>query len=210
MRTVLTIGAVLLGSGTAQAAPDQSPLMGPGSSVYWTSAHDGNADRFRETLLAQGEDFALFKTESEWAAGDEADYFALFSGIYYNTCDLEMPTAEERAALAGLWPLTEGGAVELSSDQGAIVEVGSQTEYYLMGQMRDAHSISLAYLGDDPSEETIFVLDALPLTVAIHWQDGSQDSATLVTRPRSVASTPVDTDLIGNCASLLNNQTEQK
>lgn len=208
MRTVLTIGAFLLGSGAAHAVPDQSPSMGPGSSIYWTSASDGNADRFRDTLLVQGEDFALFKTESDWGAGDETDYYALFSGIYYNTCDLEMPTDEERAALAGLWPLTEGNKVEITSDTGATFEVGSQAEFFLMGKMRAAHQVQGAYFGDDPSEETIYVLDDLPLTVAVHWPEGGRDSVTLVTKPKSVASTPVDTDLIGTCASLLNKQTD--
>ena len=209
MRAVLTIGAFLLGSGAAQAVPDQSPSMGPGSSIYWTSASGGSADRFRDTLLVQGDDFALFKTESDWSAGDETDYYALFSGIYYNTCDLEMPTDEERTALAGLWPLAEGKKVEIASDSGATFEVGASAEYFLMGEMRAAHEIKGTYLGDDPSEETIYVLDDLPLTVAVHWPEGGRDSVTLVTRPKSVASIPVDTDLIGTCARLLNKQIDK-
>jgi len=123
MRAALAISAVLFGSGAAEAAPDQPVSLGPGSIVFWTSAQDGNADRFRETLLIEGEDFAIYQTESDWAAGDETDYFVLFSGIYYNTCDLEMPNAEERAALAALWPLTEGDTAEIATDQGASVKL---------------------------------------------------------------------------------------
>lgn len=208
MRAVLAIGALLFGSGVAQAAPDQSPSMGPGSTVYWTSAHDGNVDRFRETLVFQGEDFVLFKTNGDWGAGDETDYFALFSGIYYNTCDLEMPTTEERAALAALWPLTEGNKLEITTDQGTAFEVGAPIDYYLMGKAHSAHTITVAYKGEEPSGETIIVLDDLPVTVAVDWEEGGRDSVTLVTKPKSVASTPVDTDLIGTCASLLNNQIE--
>lgn len=209
MRAALAISAVLFGSGVAQAAPDQPVSLGPGSVVFWTSAQDGNADRFRETLLIEGEDFAIYQTESDWAAGDETDYFALFSGIYYNTCDLEMPNAEERDALAALWPLTEGDTAEIATDQGASVEIGEASEFFLMGKRHAAHQISISYLGEEASEETVFVLDDVPMTVAVHWEGGGRDSATLVTRPKSVASTPVDTDLIGTCASLLNNQTDE-
>jgi len=78
-----------------------------------------------------------------------------------------------------------------------------------MGKRHAAHQISISYLGEEASEETVFVLDDVPMTVAVHWEGGGRDSATLVTRPKSVASTPVDTDLIGTCASLLNNQTDE-
>ncbi|MEM6557787.1 MAG: hypothetical protein AAF642_18015 [Pseudomonadota bacterium] len=209
MRAAFAIGALLLGSGVADAAPDPPVSFGPGSMLFWTSAQDGNADRFRETLLIEGDDFAIFQTKSDWTTGDETDYFALFSGIYYNTCDLEMPNSDERAALAALWPLTEGDTVEIATEQGATFEIGAATEFYLMGKRHAAHEISISYLGDDASEETAIVLDDVPMTVAVNWEGGGRDSATLVTRPKSVASTPVDTDLIGTCASLLNNQTDK-
>lgn len=63
--------------------------------------------------------------------------------------------------------------------------------------------------GDDPSEEAIVVLDDTPITVAIQWDESARDLAGLVTSPKSVASTLVDPDLIGSCASLMNNQTNE-
>ena len=160
--------------------------------------------------MVQGDDFAIFRTDSDWSEGGVTDHFALFSGIYYNTCDLEMPTMDERQAMAGLWPLSEGTKVDISTGDGASIEVGSAAELFLMGKPRSAHSVKISYRGDDPSEESIIVLDEVPLTAAIFWEDGTRDTTTLVTRPTSVASTPVDIDLIGNCASLLNNQTNKK
>lgn len=178
--------------------------------MYWTSTSGSGSDKYSETLLVQGDDFAIFRTDSDWSEGGVSDHFALFSGIYYNACDMEMPTAEERQAMAGLWPLSEGAKVDVSAGKGASIEVGATADFYLMGKTRAAHSIKISYQGDDPSEESIIVLDEVPLTVAIIWDDSTRDTTTLVTRPTSAASTPVDIDLIGNCASLLNNQTNKK
>ncbi|MEM7328189.1 MAG: hypothetical protein AAF437_05575 [Pseudomonadota bacterium] len=208
MRTALLIGSAMMASGVANAAPEPLPL-GPGSMIFWSSGHDGGTEKFRETLIAQGDDFALYRTESEWSAGDTSDYFALFSGVYYTTCDLEMPTGEERDAIADLWPLTPGARLEIETGDGAAYEIGDAMEYFLMGKYRPAYKVSATYMGEEATDEEFVVLASQPLTVAIDWQDGGRDSATLVTRPKSVASTPVDTDLIGNCASLLNNQTDE-
>ena len=205
----MTLSAALFASGAAVAAPDDALPLGPGSVVYWTSVYDGGSDEYREALLAEGEDFALYQMVSEWAEGGAGDYFALFSGIYYAPCEDEMPSAEEREAIAGLYPLSPGAKVAIGGDQGPTFTIGEATEFFLMGRPRAAHKIDVTYAGDDPSEESITVLDDMPLTVAIQWSDGARDSASLVTSPKSVASTPVDTDLIGNCASLMNIQTNE-
>lgn len=183
--------------------------MGPGSHIYWASVYDGGSDNYRETLLVEGEDFALYQMVSDWAQGDTNDYFALFSGIYYAPCEDDMPTAQEREAIAGLYPLNPGDKVEIVSNGGASFTVGEATEFFLMGRPRAAHQIDVVHAGDDPSEEAIVVLDDTPLTVAIQWDESARDLARLVTSPKSVASTRVDPDLIGSCASLMNNQTNE-
>lgn len=205
MRTVLLIGAIIIGSGVASAAPDQVLPVQPGSSIFWTSAYDGGSDNFRETVIAQGDDFEIYRNDGDWSDGGVADHFALFSGIYFASCDTEMPSAEERTEIAGLWPLTSGASVELSNGNGTRFEIGVSQEFFMMGKTWAAHTITGTYSGDEPSEEALIVLDEFPLTVAVHWEDGTKDTATLVTKPTSVASTLIDTDLIGNCASLLNN-----
>ena len=209
MRPVLIIGALFLGSGAAQAAPDLAFPLGAGSDLYWTSAYEGGSDRFTERLMAENGDVQIFRTDTEYSEGAPSDYFALFSGIYYTTCDLDMPTSEERAALEGLWPLTPGSLVEIKSGDGAKIEVGEPTDYYLMGKRRPAHVVTGTYFGEEESSETLIVLDDVKLTVSIKWQDDGKDSVMLVTKPDAVASTYPNTDLIGNCADLLNTQTNE-
>jgi hypothetical protein len=209
MRPVLIIGALFPGSGAAQAAPDLSFPLGTGSDLYWTSAYEGGSDRFKERLIAENGDVQIFRTDNEFSEGAPSDYFALFSGIYYATCDLEMPTAEERAALEGLWPLTPGNQVEIKSGDGAKIEVGEPTEFFLMGKSRPAHIVTGKYFGEEESSETLIVLNDVRLTVGINWQDDGKDSVTLVTKPDAVASTNANTDLIGNCADLLKTQTDE-
>lgn len=209
MRAALTIVAAIFASGAATAAPDDALPMGPGSNIYWASAYDGGSDNFREALLEQGEDFAIFQSISDWAEGGPADYFTLFSGVFYVPCDADMPTPEERESIAGLYPLTTGNTASVATGDGASFTVGEATEFFLMGRSRPAHEIHSTYAGDEPSEETIIVLDDTPLTVVIQWDESSRDSARLITSPKSVASTRVDTDLIGTCASLLNKQTNE-
>ena len=209
MLPVLIIGALIFGSGAAQAAPDLTFPIGPGSELYWTSAYDGGSDRYKEQLIAENGDAHIFRTDTEYSEGEPSDYFALFSGIYYSTCDLEMPTAAERDALKALWPLTSGSVVELQSGDGAKIEIGAPTEYYLMGQSRPAHIVTGTYYGEEESTETLVVLDDVQLTVSIEWQEDGKDSAMLVTKPDAVASTMANTDLIGNCADLLNTLTNE-
>lgn len=209
MRAALAIGAFILGSGAANAAPDLAFQIGQGSEIFWTSAYDGGSDNFYERLVAEQDDVQIFQSVSEWAAGDESDYFVLFSGIYYTGCDGEMPTAEERAAVANMWPLTPGSSVEIKTGDGAKFEIGEPTDFYLMGRGRPAHKVTGTYYGEEETTEEFVVLNDVKLTVAIAWEEGGRDSATLVTKPDAVASTFANTDLIGTCADLLNTETDQ-
>ncbi|MEO1305044.1 MAG: hypothetical protein AAFV37_08710 [Pseudomonadota bacterium] len=208
MRAAISLGAMIMGSGAAMAAPDHAFPIGQGSELFWVSAYDGGSDRFYESIVAEQADVQIYKTQGEYAAGDVGDYFALFSGIYVAGCDGDMPTQDERSAIADLWPLTPGSVVEISSGDGAKLEVGEPTEFFLMGQSRPAHIITGTYYGEDTSTEEIIVLDDVKATVGIRWQESGQDSVVLVTRPDDPASTFADTDLIGTCADLLNTETQ--
>ena len=67
---------------------------------------------------------------------------------------------------------------------------------------------SVSHQDGGTTTETVTVLDDVPLTVGILWDDGSQDTAMLVTRSKENSQTFNDPDLIGNCASLLRDPEE--
>lgn len=204
VRAAIVTSVLLFGAGAASAAPDATIVVGPGSVAYWASAYAGSVDRFNERILVQGDGFELYETHDQYASGEPSDYYALFSGIYYTGCDEDMPTAEERALVKTLYPLAVGKSVEIGATNPTKIEIEAATEIFLMGQTWPAHKIKIEYQGDDPSEETVIVLDHVPLTARIDWDDDSKDTLLLVTSPKPQSLAELDLDLIGTCASLLN------
>lgn len=204
--------AFVLATGAAHAAPDAEVSVGPGSVIYWASLYDGNSDRYHEELMVDLGDAHIYASDEAYRNGDASDYHALFSGIYFATCDTQMPTPAERAALAALWPLSEGARIEITSGGGASFTVGAPTTAFLMGRDHSAHIVSGIYPGDAEEEETtetLVVLDRAPLTASVDWQGEGREKMLLVTRPRPDRVEPIDTDLIGNCAQLLIEQTDK-
>lgn len=204
VRAGIVTSILLFGAGAASAVPNETILVGPGSITYWASSYDGSVERFQEQVLAQGDGFKLYKMHDDYLIGEPSDYYALFSGIFYAGCDQELPTAEERARIKELYPLETGKSVEIGSPDLIKIEVEAATEMFLMGQTWPAHKIKIDYQGEDASQENITVLDQVPLTVRVDWEEDSQDTLVLVTSPTPQSPAPLDPDLIANCASLLN------
>ena len=117
-----------------------------------------------------------------------------------------MPTPEERAAVAAMWPLETGKSANIfvTSDNPAKVEVGNTSHSFLMGQTLPAHYVTIDYENNEEVEdEKILVLDDTPLTSEINWSESSRDTLTLVTKPRSDTAYDVSEETIGTCAALL-------
>jgi len=206
---VLSALGVLLAS-SASAGEEASLPFGEGSTVYWTLAYDGGSDRLIERALISGDDFMIFQTVGDTAVGDASDYFALYSGIDYRTCDETQATAEERAALAALWPLEPGKSAKITSydDTALTVRVGEASAFFLMGQMWPAHQLTLDYESEEETDEELIVLDQLPISVSLKWDATSLDTVTLVTKPSPVALPDLSQETIGECAALLNEKTD--
>ncbi|GAB5458446.1 MAG: hypothetical protein Hens3KO_14760 [Henriciella sp.] len=194
---------------TSPAIGQEVPLdLAPGSNIYWLNGYEGGYDQSREQLIALGDDFAIYKTISEYLTGDVSDYFALFSGIDYRTCDGDMPTADERRALSDLWPLTEGGSAQISLPELATIEVGAATEFYLMDKRLPAHNVTIDYSdNENTQDEALIVLDQIPVTVAIRWSETEKDTATLITGPKPEFTADLSEETIGSCAGLLKETT---
>ena len=95
-------------------------------------------------------------------------------------------------------------AVEVGGGVPAKIAIEAPSEMFLMGQIWPAHTVKIEYQDEDASLETLKVLDQVPLTTQIDWDDDSKDTLLLVTKPKPQSGPALDPDLIGNCASLLN------
>lgn len=199
-----------LSLGTASSQSADTIDLGPGSYVFWISNYDGGTDRFEEKLVYGTEELGIYQNLYEGVEVSPSEHFALFSGIYFVTCDSEMPTPAEREAIANLRPFAAGKTATIATEGGAEMVVGEATNVFLMGRDWPAHRIELSYPDEDgeTSNETITVLDDLPLTVRINWDDGTKDTAMLVTRSKENSEFVPDPGLIGNCASLLRDPEE--
>ncbi len=206
MRTALLLATVASLFPSALAETDAALPLGVGSTLYWHSHFDGSNDTYVEKLIAEGSDFQIYLATNEFSEGGPSDYFALFSGIDFRSCDEDMPTPEERAAVAAMWPLETGKSANIfvTSDNPAKVEVGNESHSFLMGRTLPAHYVTIDYENNDEVEdEKILVLDDTPLTSEINWSESSRDTLTLVTKPRSDTAYDVSEETIGTCAALL-------
>lgn len=207
---VCVMGTVALtGAGLSSAAAQQNnlPELDVGSSIFWSTIYDGTASSFRERLIASGDDWQIFHSIYEGMEDEPLgpeSLFVVYSGIDYRSCgDGALASADERKAVAGLWPLTEGASVALTTLEDPItIHVGEPTEFYLMGQTHPAHTIQIEY-GDQDLNEQIVVLDELPLTVRMDWDETSWDKVMSVSGPKTATlETPTAAEL-GICAALL-------
>lgn len=203
MRATIFTALIALAFGPTMAQEEQQTI-GPGSSVYWINFYEYDHDQYRELLVAQGDDFAIYKTVSEYEAGDASDYFALFSGIDFHSCDMDMPDAARRQSVASLWPLEEGKSVEITLPDNATVAVGAPTEFFLMGETLPAHNVTFDYAdNEENSDEVLVVLDQMPVTASIRWNETDRDTVMMITKPKDVPTADLSEETIGACASLL-------
>ena len=204
MRLGLVILFLFLSAGVVRAQEHTLPEFGAGSSLFWVSAHEGGSDHITETLIAQGDGFEIFRSESEYSGAQPADHFAVFHGISVHSCQDTMPSARERAALARLWPLSEGDTLKIGGESPATIQIKAPTEFFLKGQTLPAHQVEYDYHDNsDFEDEALVVLDDIPLTVVVKWSEVNTDRLTLVRRPNKDRSFDLNRETIGNCASLL-------
>ncbi len=208
MRRVCSIAlaSVLICASGAQAEEGDLPVIDTGTIYYWTNKFDGGTDKFHEKLAIKDGDVEIYQTLGEYVSGDASDYYALFSGIEYRSCqDDQMPSAEDRKAIAALWPLETGKTVTTTSngEPASEIEIGEPTQFFLMGEVRPAHKITINYPGkDDATTEELTVLDDLAVTVAIRWNETDADTLQLITGAKQQSSLALDRETLGNCVDL--------
>lgn len=184
------------------AAQDNSDLkLGVGSKLFWGPTDSS----YSETVMAIKDDFVLYlNDEFESDIAEPSDYYAIFSGIYFQTCDGEMPSKIQRDALAKFLPLKEGAQLFSDVVGGLTLDVTNKTKPFLMGKYRDGYELKVSYTDEDYGGETIQVIDGLPLNVRVAYDDETVYRLNLLTSSDKIGvQDGLDLQNIGNCASLI-------
>ena len=183
-------------------AQDNSDLiMGVGSKLFW-----GHADfPYSETIVAMRDDFTIYlNDEFEDTRPGPKDYYVIFSGIYFEVCDTKLPTQKQRDAFKDFLPLVEGAELVTDLGTGVTLTVAEPSTRFLMGKDRNTNRIVVAYNNEDIPGETIDVIDGLPLTARVTYDDGDAYRLTLLTRSDEIGvSEKLEQENLGNCAELL-------
>lgn len=198
-------GLLVVSALASVAASAEGELLKPGTVAFWSSNFDGEQSNYQAKVVAAGDDFVLFRPnydEYVIEADDAAsEMFVEFSGLFVRFCDEEMPTSEERASLAGMWPPEPGTVTEIDGAAPAKVTIEEETTFFFMGEERKAWSVNAEYEGE---LETYAVLDDLRMIASIEWLegDGSERLMAINTRGAAPSSEDLNENELGTCASL--------
>jgi len=200
-RLIVAFYSVLIAPTFASAQDNADLKMGVGSKLFW-----GAVDYpYSETVLAIKDDFVIYlNDEIEGDVPTPTDYYVIFSGIYFETCDADMPSRVQRDAFADFLPLKEGAKLVSDVVGGLTLDVTKKTKPFLMGKYRDGYELKVTYTDEDYGGETIEVIDGLPLNVRLDYGDESVYRLTLLTRSdKRGVQEGLEQQNIGNCASLI-------
>ncbi|MEM5518239.1 hypothetical protein WNY37_14865 [Henriciella sp. AS95] len=176
--------------------------------TYWSSSYEGAQSSYRARVIAVGEDFVLFEPAGGevWTEEEEdqsaASSFAEFSGLFVRFCDETMPSAEDRAALAAMWPLKPGDTAAVAGERPGKVTVKEETEFFFMGENRKAWTVDVEY---DGAIEVSTVLPDYPMIANFIWAEAEGEDRLMAVNSNAAGPTPEDLEAkeLGTCASLI-------
>lgn len=180
-----------------------------GTEIDWRYIYaEGGSDELTTRVVAVGEDFTLYQADTSYAPMNSYDFFVEFSGVFFVTCDNEMPSDSEREAALDLWPLTAGGAMNIDGEFGGDVRIGKAASVLTGKTVTDVVWTEFSYSENGQTyTDRAAVSPELGTVVEMRWDDGSVDLV------REIRLGDPDADqkgmsksfraTLGNCASLM-------
>lgn len=180
-----------------------------GTEIDWRYVYaEGGIDEVTSRVVAVGEDFTLFQADTSYAPTDSFDFFVEFAGVFFVSCDNEMPTASERQAALDLWPLTAGGSMSVGGEFGGDVSIGKAATVLTGKTVTDVVWSEFSYTeAGQTYTDRVAVSPELGTVIEMRWDDGALDLV------REIRLGEADRDqpglaksfkaTLGNCASLL-------
>ncbi|MEO0467009.1 MAG: hypothetical protein AAF216_10755 [Pseudomonadota bacterium] len=178
-----------------------------GTEIDWTFVYgEGDSDESTSRVVATGQDFAIYLSDTSYGGSDPFDYYVEFSGVFFTMCDGPMPSAAEREAALALWPLAAGNSSSVSGDWGGDVIIGEQASILVGKGMSDVVWTDFSYTEDGTvfTDKSAVSLE-LGTVVEMRWDDGALDLVRAI-RPGTADPGTVLVDkpkTLGNCAALI-------
>lgn len=173
-----------------------------GTQITWSErGTDGNSQTRVSKVIANGDDFAIYLFDLNWDETEPVSYFAEFSGLHIVPCLAEMPSADERAQLSGLWPFETGRDLQIGEDQPVTYSVGGEAEHVIASseEVRPAQIVTSTE-GTVEIDTTLSIDFGMPIRQV--WKDGLVTSAIDIFIPQGSAGGDEEVEL-GECAALL-------
>ena len=198
----------------APEAPDAPEVAGfapppVGTEIDWRFVYaEGGSDEVTSRVVAIGEDFTLYQADTSYAPTDSFDFFVEFAGVFFVSCDNEMPTASERQAALDLWPLTAGGSMSVGGEFGGDVSIGKAATVLTGKTVTDVVWSEFSYTeAGQTYTDRAAVSPELGTVVEMRWDDGALDLVRDIRLGEAERDQPGLAKsfkaTLGNCASLL-------
>lgn len=204
--------ALLLMTGAANAqGAAYEPL--PVGTLLLAEATDDAPDTPRterlDMVFANGADFIILGNTEAVASGARGAFLVEFSGVHLMSCDEDMPTAAERAALQSLWPLEAGKEARTSDDPNKAFVYAVQSEAQLAVEGRESgtvRKVDVRYPGETAPSETLFVAPEMGTSVGVFFSAFGMSQTEAVYFPDAddpADIPPLTRAKLFNCADLI-------
>ena len=198
---LLTALAAFAQAGAAQQAY-QPPQ--PGTMITW-KFEIGDTSRVRlSEVIASGDDFVVFDPDIQQSSGTPADFIVEFSALHSQACDQPLLSAEDRSALASVWPLTSGASASVRTGVSSTYKVGEETRVDIISDIagaREAWKVESRY---GQAAMQLAVSPSLGMQVRLDWPSGDSGHVLEVVEAQGAISPPQPSARsLGYCAELL-------
>lgn len=194
------VGAICLITSPAMANDLYTPLP-VGTQITWLMPTDEGTQTRVSEVVANGQDFVVYKYDLTWSPDDAWGYLVEFSGLYSTSCSAQMPSIKMRQQLIKLWPLKTGAKATFAFDAESQYEVQNLTVH----EISQVHGPRPAWvinkiIGDIRTK--VLLSADLGFPVREEWNDGRVERVIDVfVPPRSKPA--LSGDQLGNCLTLL-------
>lgn len=147
---------------------------------------EGQPQKLTQIVVGSGESATVFWSKNDIADMRAENFFVEYQGIYWVSCDVPAPSAEDLAALKAVWPLKVGNSADLNVPDGSTfavskVSISAEEKDFIpdIGEM-DVFQIDTTLAGGDV--DRAYFSPALSTSTQINWSTGGEERLIAIRR----------------------------